>query len=109
MNWIELNTEAQLKDMEASSEVGVIFKHSTRCPVSSMAKRNLEYDADLIPEGSAFYYLDLIRYRDLSNMIAEKWSVTHESPQILVVQGNQCIYHVSHSDIEMESILPFLK
>ncbi len=109
MDWIELYSDKQLEDIVHSPDVAVIFKHSTRCPVSGMAKRSLEFDADLIPNDVPFYYLDLIRYRDLSNQIAAKWHVLHESPQILVVRGDQCIYHASHSDIEMKTIIPFIQ
>ena len=105
MNWITLNDKEQLEEIILSNEIVVIFKHSTRCPVSSMAKRSLEYDKDLIPENLKFYYLDLIANRNISNTIAETWNVRHESPQILIVQGNTCLYDVSHSDIDMEEII----
>lgn len=105
MNWIILNEEKQLEEIISSNEIVVIFKHSTRCPVSSMAKRSLEYDKDLVPNNLKFYYLDLIAHRNISNAIAELWNVRHESPQILIVQGKTCLYNVSHSDIDMEDII----
>ncbi|MFZ4862232.1 bacillithiol system redox-active protein YtxJ [Sphingobacterium sp. Mn56C] len=106
MNWTTITQEEELQAIyNATDTVAVLFKHSTRCPVSSMAKRSLEFDADQIPETLTFYYLDLIRYRPLSNKIAELWGVQHESPQIIVVKGNTSIYHASHSDIEMRDII----
>ncbi len=107
MNWIDLNSTAQIDDIWESSEIAVIFKHSTRCSVSGMAKRSLEFDSNAIPSHIPFYYLDLLQHRDLSNKIAEKWQVIHESPQILVVQGDHCIYHASHDRVDMTAILPF--
>jgi len=105
MNWISINTIEDLDKIFQSSETAVIFKHSTRCPVSSMAKRSLEFDTDLIPADLPFYYLDLIAHRDISNKIAELWNIRHESPQIIVVKGNQSLYNASHSDIEMRDII----
>ncbi|NGM62350.1 bacillithiol system redox-active protein YtxJ [Sphingobacterium sp. SGG-5] len=108
MNWIDLNSSAQLDAIWESAEIAVIFKHSTRCPVSGMAKRSLEFESDRIPSHIPFYYLDLLQHRDLSNKITEKWQVVHESPQVLVIQGNQCLYHASHDRVDMMAITPFL-
>lgn len=101
MHWTILETEGQLTDILASNNPCLIFKHSTRCPVSSMAKRNITLDADAIPSDVPVYYLDLIKYRDISNEIARIWGVRHESPQVLLVQGKVCLYHASHSDIDI--------
>jgi bacillithiol system protein YtxJ len=73
-----------------------------------MAKRGLEFEADLVPAGAKVYYLDLIKYRDLSNNIAERWQVRHESPQLLVLEGAKCIYHASHGEIDMVTACAFL-
>ena len=105
MNWIPLKSIEELNQIYKSTETAVLFKHSTRCPVSSMAKRSLEFDKDLIPVDLKFYYLDLIAYRDVSNKIVELWGVQHESPQVLVVKGDKQIYNASHSDIEMRDII----
>lgn len=108
MNWINLDTLTQLDSLSTADDVVVIFKHSTRCPVSSMAKRSLEFDKNLIPAGAKFYYLDLIAHREISNKIADLWNVRHESPQILVIKGDQCLYNASHSDIEMQDIIKYI-
>lgn len=60
MNWTVLESEQQLADIVAGTRPCFIFKHSTRCPVSSMAKRNISQDAKIIPGGVSVYYLDLI-------------------------------------------------
>lgn len=108
MNWIPLNTIAQLDEFLASDNTVIIFKHSTRCSVSAMAKRSLAFDKDLIPDHASFYYLDIIAHREVSNSIADLWDVKHESPQILVIKGKECLYNASHSDIEMQDIVRFI-
>lgn len=105
MNWIDLNNEVQLDTLKESSRQKplVIFKHSTRCAVSSMAKSRLERNPQ--PEGVDFYYLDLIKHKSLSNKIAEIFAVYHESPQILLIKNGECIYDESHSGIQMDDII----
>ena len=104
MNWIPLTTEAQLQELiERSASVPqVIFRHSTRCAISSMAKSRLERASP--PEGPAFYFLDLIAYRPLSRKVEQVFGIEHESPQLLLIKNGACVYHESHSGINMEEI-----
>ena len=105
MNWIDLNHAQQLADIKELSKARpqVIFKHSTRCSISTMAKSRLERNAP--PDTGDFYFLDLLRYRSLSNQVAEDFSVTHESPQILLIKNTRCVYEESHSGIRMEELI----
>lgn len=102
--WIDLESEAQLNDIQSRSfdHPVVIFKHSTRCSISSMVKTRLE--RSVVPEGFEFYYLDLIRYRALSNKVAETFRVEHASPQILKIRNGECVYDESHYSIQMEEL-----
>lgn len=104
MNWIPLSTEEQLNALIAASneKPQVIFKHSTRCSVSSMAKNRLEKST--APESVDFHYLDLINYRAISNKIASIFDVPHESPQVLLIKGGKCVYDESHIGIRMEKL-----
>ncbi len=104
MNWIPLRHEEQLEEInERSKEIPqVIFKHSTRCGISSVAKNRLEKSG--APQNVDFYYLDLINFRGLSNYISELYKVNHESPQILVIRDGECIYDESHMSISMDEI-----
>ncbi|MBN9484937.1 MAG: thioredoxin family protein [Bacteroidetes bacterium 43-93] len=104
MNWIALTEEAQLDQIKEQSKQQpvVIFKHSTRCSISDMAKGRLERKT--APENVQFYYLDLIRYRNISNDIAKVFGVRHESPQILLIKNGECVYDESHNGISMEEI-----
>ena len=104
MNWKDLTEEAQLNAIKEESKERpvVIFKHSTRCSISSMAKSRLERGA--APEEASFYYLDLIRYRNVSNKIAEVFGVYHESPQVLIIRNAECVYDESHNGISMDEI-----
>ncbi|MEO6917044.1 MAG: bacillithiol system redox-active protein YtxJ [Chitinophagaceae bacterium] len=104
MNWINLTTKEQLEQIREKSteKPQVIFKHSTRCSISSMAKSRLERGNQ--PEGMDFYYLDLIAQRELSSTVAEDFAVSHESPQILIIKNGNCVYDASHSAIRLDDI-----
>lgn len=104
MNWIDLNDEGQLTAIKEQSNTQpvVIFKHSTRCSISAMAKNRL--DRETPGDNIAFYYLDLIKYRPISNLIAEEFKVHHESPQVLIIKNGECVYDDSHNGINMNDI-----
>jgi bacillithiol system protein YtxJ len=104
MNWIPLTELAQLDLIKKQSfdSPQVIFKHSTRCSISSMALNRLERETP--PSNTDFYFLDLIKYRAISNEIAEQFNVYHESPQILIIKNGECVYDESHQGISMFEI-----
>ncbi|HEB61893.1 MAG TPA: bacillithiol system redox-active protein YtxJ [Bacteroidetes bacterium] len=106
MNWIPLQSEADLSQLieKSKSTPCIIFKHSTRCSISSIAKFRLEGDWDFDPEQVNIYYLDLINYRNLSHLVAETFSVTHESPQLLLIKNGVCTYDSSHLDITVDEL-----
>ena len=81
----------------------LIFKHSTRCSISSLALNRIEYN-DNKKVINHCYFLDLLSYRDISNKIAKDFNVTHESPQVLVIKNEKCIYHASHYNISWDNI-----
>jgi len=105
MRWNDLNAEDQLEMIrkKSSEKPQVIFKHSTRCGISSVAKSRLEKWQPT--EDFDFYYLDLIKYRSLSNRVAEEFDVYHESPQVLVIKNGECVYDESHLGISLQEIL----
>ncbi|MBY0425532.1 MAG: bacillithiol system redox-active protein YtxJ [Cytophagales bacterium] len=108
MNWKELKSEQQLDEViELSKKHPVmIFKHSTRCSISSAAKGRMERHWDeKNTQNPEPYYLDLITFRSVSNKIASDLHVEHESPQVLVIKNGVCTYHTSHSDINYQEMI----
>ena len=99
--WILLTEQSQLDDivMKSNSKAQIIFKHSTRCGISRMVKNRFEEDFNLNQNEGDLYYLDLISFRDVSNEIAYKFQVMHESPQILVIKNGLAVVHASHGAI----------
>jgi bacillithiol system protein YtxJ len=107
--WINLEDLGQLNEIINASEEKpvVIFKHSTRCSVSRMALKQFENEFNLQGKMDA-YYLDLIDNRAISNEIASKFDVVHQSPQLLVIKNGKCIYNISHSEIDALFLNQFL-
>jgi bacillithiol system protein YtxJ len=106
INWTELTTLAQLDDaITLSNETPVmLFKHSTRCSISSMALNRIESDWKFSEEEIIPFYLDLIAHRDISNAIAEKMNVFHASPQMFVVKNEKSVLDASHNSINTRII-----
>jgi len=105
MNWIPLKSEEQLTDIitRSATKPQVIFKHSTRCNISSMALNRLEREE--ATDQADFYYLDLLQYRPISAKIAETFQVEHASPQVILIKNGSCTYDESHMGINMQEIL----
>ena len=104
MDWQELTTDIQLNEIKEKSKnkYQLIFKHSTRCSLSSLVKNRLEKSA--AASEIDFYLLDLIKFRPISEKISSDFSVFHESPQILLIKDGECIYDESHLGITMSDI-----
>ena len=104
MNWIQLTATTQLAEIKelSKSKPQLIFKHSSRCSISAVAKSRLERATP--PENVDFYFLDLIKNRDISNKVAEEFFVNHESPQVLLIKNGKSVYDESHSGINMDDI-----
>ena len=111
MQWHTLNHAGQIADLLAASyETPVlIFKHSIRCGVSGFVKNRFEDDWRFSDEEITPYYLDLIRHRDISNLVASELNVVHESPQILVLQDGECVFNASHLSARVDALEPFAK
>lgn len=108
MHWNTLADTAQLDTIdEASIEAPIlIFKHSTRCSISSAALARLERAwTTTDDQAHSIYYLDLIRHRDVSNAIAQRYDVEHASPQVLVIRNGRCVYSESHFGIAYAAVI----
>jgi len=91
--------------VEQSNEQPVIlFKHSTRCGISSAAKFRLESAWDFSADEAQLYYLDLLAYRPISNAITERFGVFHQSPQVIVISKGKAVYDSSHHSINVADL-----
>ena len=105
INWVPLTDLGQLNEITQLSheQPVIIFKHSTRCSISRMALKQFENEFDLLDKVTP-YFLDLITFRDISNEIASRFEVVHQSPQLLLIIGGKSVYDVSHSSIDADEL-----
>ncbi len=100
LDWNSLSDISQLDTIIENSKVKAqaIFKHSTRCGISRSVLRKFEQQFDS-SSPIELHYLDLLSHRSISNEIAQKFNVVHQSPQLLVIKNGEVIVYDSHYDI----------
>ena len=100
--WIPLNNEAQLNLIveKSKSKPQLIFKHSTRCGISRMVINQFIEAYDFDQKDFDLYFLDLLSYREVSNEVAYKFQVLHESPQLIIIKNGRVEAHASHGGIQ---------
>lgn len=109
MNWHQLEEEQQIEliTKESENEPILIFKHSTRCSISSTALDRFErsWSKHNPTKPLKLFFLDLIKNKQVSNAVSKTFGVEHESPQILLVKSGEVIYHESHYGIALDEVL----
>ena len=109
INWLPLTSLDQLKTIKAQSENEpvAIFKHSTRCGISSMVIKRFTASFDESLKDFKIYYLDLLSYREISDEIGYEFQVLHQSPQLLVLKKGGVVAHASHYEIAQIDLRQF--
>ncbi len=93
---------------KSNEKMQIFFKHSTVCPISRIAYEKFQSNYPLRDEDADIYYIGVIEERPISNYIAEKLSVQHESPQMIVVKNEQQIFNESHLMINPEILITLI-
>jgi len=105
VDWNILNSTSSLDEIDQKSfdKPVLIFKHSTRCSISSMVLNKFE---NTYQDNANFevYYLDLIAHREVSNEIANRYGIIHQSPQAILISKGKPILDESHTGIRYEEI-----
>lgn len=94
--------EADL-DKVLRAELAVLFKHSTRCPISVRAKEEME-EFTRQHSGVPVYLVDVLAQRPLSQRVAADVGIRHESPQVILLQYGKPIWHASHRGVTAAAI-----
>lgn len=110
LNWIPLTSENQLEEIKEQSKTAsiFIFKHSTRCGISSMVIKRFEALFQEEHQNLKVYYLDLLNYRSISDEVGYRFQVMHQSPQLIVVKNGVSVYNASHYDIAETNLTRFI-
>lgn len=105
--WNPLTSEAQLDELREASfaKPQLIFKHSVSCGISGHVRHDLEGSTDKLQKPLDLHYLDLLRYRSVSNAIASSFAVPHQSPQVIILKDGKVIHTASHMAIRPDAII----
>jgi bacillithiol system protein YtxJ len=111
MAWIQLQRLEQFPEILKKSSIipQLIFKHSTRCSISSMAMNRIESFGLQNNHSLECHYLDLIQFRELSNLVVKELHIIHQSPQAILIINKTVVYHESHGLISSSDIQELLK
>jgi bacillithiol system protein YtxJ len=106
LNWDQLDSIGQLDNIIVNSKLRpkVIFKHSTRCGISRMALTQFERGYTSGGQDAGYYLLDLLEHRDVSNYVAEKLNVHHQSPQVIIIHNEEVVHTDSHHGIDIKRV-----
>ncbi len=109
-DWTSLETMEQLENLDQLSGQGpqIIFKHSTRCGISRMVMNIFREGYQYPKEAADLYYLDIIEFRALSDHVARKYGIAHQSPQLLIIRKGEVIAHDSHGGINDLDLAKYL-
>lgn len=104
-NFIEVKSNEELNALfEKSNEKPVVlFKHSLTCPISAGVYQEMSgADADV-------NIVVMQHARDVSQEIAIRTGIRHESPQAIVLKNGKPVYHASHYDVTADDVVSNLK
>jgi len=97
MDWNILDNAKTLGELieKSNNSPQIIFKHSTRCSISTLvlnriSSKNIDKN---------YYIIDIMSHRDISNEIASRFNIIHQSPQLLIIRKGACEYNTSHLGI----------
>ena len=105
-DWVQLESEDSVEEVFTASgtRIQLILKHSQSCSVSVFAKQNLDsVPLEEWPEMDRSM-VEVVRFRPISQYIAQKTFIQHESPQVLVIVNGDVIFHTSHSEVNKVNI-----
>lgn len=106
-NYLENIEELDAIEKESFEKPVAIFKHSTTCGISRMAWNLFQKNYNISNDQMSLYYLDLLALRDISNEIALRFGVQHQSPQLIVIKDGRAIFNTSHESIDAKELEQF--
>ncbi|MDP4096856.1 bacillithiol system redox-active protein YtxJ [Paenibacillus sp. P96] len=107
----KVSTIEQLDSALTASAVKplLLFKHSTRCPISARAHQEMEAYLQGTPVSNVEYgIIFVVEDRPVSNEVASKLNVKHESPQVILVKAGRAVWNTSHLSITSGNLLQAL-
>jgi bacillithiol system protein YtxJ len=106
LNW---KTPASLEELQAlllTKKPIIVFKHSERCPISRMALK--QFETAYTDAAAELIFIEVREQKALSNYLTEQWNIVHQSPQVLVQDGQGNHFSASHNNISANEVISFI-
>lgn len=104
-DWLKTAEQWQHLIQTSTEKPFIVFKHSERCSISRWVWKQFANDYNLSEDLATLHLVDVVSDRSISQLIATDLQIMHESPQVLVVFQNKCIYHATHERIQFAEVL----
>lgn len=98
----QLSTPQEV-DRAVSGESAILYKHSTTCPISAAAHRQMERFLERRPD-APFYLVDVNDAAEASEHVEARTGIGHASPQLIVFRAGEPVWNASHFDITAEAL-----
>lgn len=98
----QLHSVEDLNQFVGENGKRLLFKHSNTCPISGTAHE--EFEAYVKGHEVPAAVIVVQEDRPLSNEVAERYGIKHESPQIFLMENGEVKWHTSHWKITQASI-----
>jgi len=104
-NWnIPQNRTAIDEILNSVDRPQIVYKHSYRCSISLLSKQSLDSGIEELREVADVHLVDVVSMRDLSDYVAEKTGVRHESPQVLLLNRGTPYWSASHGGVRFKAL-----
>lgn len=90
-------------DEALAQDTAVLFKHSTRCPISAAARGEMERFVERCPDAPV-YTVDVNDDAETSRYLADRTGIEHHSPQVIVARGGRPEWHANHFDVRADTL-----
>ena len=100
----DLNSLADLESALTAPGPIVLYKHSTQCGVCDGAIEEVRAFEGQHAAAATVYYLDLLEHRDVSNEIAKRLGIRHESPQAIVLKDGKPVLVLNHRQVKADAL-----
>jgi bacillithiol system protein YtxJ len=107
-NAITTISEVERIKQNSNEKPQIIFKHSTRCSLSAIAKKRVEEAFEKLSPYCSLHIVDILKHRPVSDFIANVFDAPHQSPQLLILKNEECVLEQSHLAINPQEVLEFL-
>jgi bacillithiol system protein YtxJ len=96
--------ELEMALAESAERPVLLFKHSHTCGISTMAFDEMEAHLAAGPFPICYGLVTVQTHRHLSDEIARRLGVRHETPQVILVRDGQAVWHASHFHVNAREV-----